>query len=231
MKKPRISVIIPVYNGEKYVGEAINSVLNQQILPFEIIVVDDGSTDSTESVCKSYGDKLIYLKQENQGAAAARNLGVNKASGAYLAFLDADDIWLPARLQDGITALTREDSPSMFFGMIEEFYSPDTDDAFRSRYKCAEIPIKGIHPGTMLIKREDFLHVGFFTTEYKTGEFIDWFQRAEMAGLTHCVSPAIHMKRRIHYANHGITHKDDKADYLKIVKKMLKQRQASSKEE
>ena len=226
----RISVVIPVYNGEKYLSEAVESVLNQHFPPFEIIVVDDGSTDGTEAVCKTFSDKIIYLKQENQGAAAARNLGVNKATGTYLAFLDADDIWSANRLRDGITSITKEGAPPIFFGMTEEFYSPETDEAFRSRYKCAEKPVKGIHPGTMLIKREDFLKVGSFTTEYTTGEFIDWFKRAEMAGLSHYVSPAVHMKRRIHYANHGIIHKENNADYLKIIKKMLKQKRESGHE-
>jgi glycosyltransferase involved in cell wall biosynthesis len=223
-KQTRTSVVIPVYNGEKYLGEAVESILNQHFKPCEIIVVDDGSTDGTEAICKVYGDKIIYLKQANQGAAAARNLGVDKASGTYLAFLDADDLWTANRLRDGITGMLKPDSADILFGMSEEFYSPDTDEAFRKRYKCSQKPMKGIHPDTMLIKREAFLKVGYFSTEYATGEFIEWFTRAEATGLSHRIFPFVHMKRRIHYTNHGIVHKANTSDYAKIVKEMLKRK-------
>jgi len=229
MEAQTISVIIPVYNGEKYLAEAIKSVLDQTFPASQVIVVDDGSTDNTAEVCKEFSGKIHYMKQENQGAAAARNLGIQEATGTYLAFLDADDIWTPTRLQEGIENMAVDSSPDIFFGMIKEFYSPETDAAFRNRYKCATAPVKGIHPGTMLIRREDFLKVGSFTTEFKTGEFIEWFKRAELAGFSHRVLPNIQMKRRIHYTNHGIVHKNSQGDYAKIVMKMLKEKRKAQK--
>lgn len=229
MRNPSISVVIPVFNGEKYLAEAIQSVLNQTVPPSEIIVIDDGSTDHTAAVCRDFGDQIHYLKQENQGAAAARNLGIKEAAGTYLAFLDADDLWMPTRLQEGLSRIEENDSPGILFGMIEEFYSPETDESFRNRYKCAAAPVKGIHPGTMLIRCEDFLHVGPFSIEFKTGEFIEWFKRAEMAGFTHEVSANVQMKRRIHYTNHGIVHKNSQSDYAKIVMKMLKEKRNQPK--
>ncbi len=90
MTKPLVSVIIPVYNGERYLAEAIDSILMQAVKPLEIIVVDDGSTDESEKVAKKFANDVHYILQENRGAPAARNLGINLAKGSLLAFIDAE---------------------------------------------------------------------------------------------------------------------------------------------
>ena len=96
---PRVSVIIPTYNRLDYVQEAIDSVLAQTYTDYELIVVDDGSTDGTGDTLKArYGDRIRYLWQENQGWPAARNHGVSIAQGEYIAQLDSDDLWLPEKL-------------------------------------------------------------------------------------------------------------------------------------
>ncbi|NCC37254.1 MAG: glycosyltransferase family 2 protein, partial [Chloroflexia bacterium] len=97
MSSPTISVIIPVYNGERFLAEAIQSVLDQTLPPDEIIVVDDGSTDGSAAVVDRLASTsslpMRYVYQQNQGPAAVRNHGVQVALGAYIAFLNADDIW------------------------------------------------------------------------------------------------------------------------------------------
>ena len=95
----KISIIIPTYNSAQYICEAIESVLNQTYKDFEIIVVDDGSTDNTKEVIKPYLNKIKYIYQQNSGPSAARNRGIKEAKGEYIAFLDADDIWLPQKLE------------------------------------------------------------------------------------------------------------------------------------
>lgn len=94
-----VSVVIPAYNAEGSIRQAINSVLNQTHQPDEIIVVDDGSMDNTQSIIGEYGDKIIDIRQANAGASVARNTGVERAAGKWIAFLDADDEWLPAKLE------------------------------------------------------------------------------------------------------------------------------------
>jgi glycosyltransferase involved in cell wall biosynthesis len=99
MQTPRISAIIPVYNCAKYVGKSIESVLAQTYRPHEIIVVDDGSTDGTREALKPYLGSIIYIYQQNAGEPTARNTGIRRSGGEFIAFLDADDLWVPEKLQ------------------------------------------------------------------------------------------------------------------------------------
>lgn len=102
---PLVSVVIPTYNAERYLGAAIESVLGQTATDLEVVVVDDGSTDGTEGVVRSYRDRVKYLKQENTGVAVARNRGIAESRATYVAFLDADDTWLPGKLERQLEAL------------------------------------------------------------------------------------------------------------------------------
>jgi len=101
----RVSVVIPTYNRSDYLAQALDSVLVQTFVPEEVIVVDDGSTDDTPAVLQSYGDRILALRQENSGAAAARNRGIARARGEWVAFLDADDMWEPQALEALVQAI------------------------------------------------------------------------------------------------------------------------------
>jgi glycosyltransferase involved in cell wall biosynthesis len=105
---PQVSVVIPAYNSARYVREAIQSVLSQTYSKFEVVVVDDGSTDDTESAVRSFGDRVTYVRQDNKGAGAARNEGIKKSEAPYVAFLDSDDLWLPGKLAEQIPLLEQD---------------------------------------------------------------------------------------------------------------------------
>jgi glycosyltransferase involved in cell wall biosynthesis len=102
---PHVSVIIPTYNRATYVSRAIDSILSQSYRDFEVIVVDDGSSDNTKQVVQAYGDRVRYVFQSNAGPGAARNLGIRTSEGMYLAFLDSDDTWMPEFLAKTVGAL------------------------------------------------------------------------------------------------------------------------------
>lgn len=102
---PEVSVIIPTYNSADYLMEAVDSVLQQSFQDFEILVIDDGSTDGTEDRMRGRHSKVRYLRQQNSGVAVARNNGIKQSRGRYIAFLDADDTWLPCKLERQLAAL------------------------------------------------------------------------------------------------------------------------------
>jgi glycosyltransferase involved in cell wall biosynthesis len=226
MSEPLVSVIIPVWNCEHYLGEAVESVLNQTYSPHEVIVVDDGSTDGSAEVAKRFGSLVRYYFQTRSGAAAARNQGVELAGGDFFAFLDADDIWVKDKLACQMKRF--EDNPAldMVFGNVRQFYSPVSDTVFNEKPEI----IPGYVPGTMLIKRASFLKAGRFSTQWRVGEFIDWYLLAEEIGLKSFLAPCVVLMRRIHDANMGIRERTSRIDYVKIVKASLDRRRKRAAE-
>jgi glycosyltransferase involved in cell wall biosynthesis len=107
-RMPTVSVVIPTYNSATFLRAAIQSVLAQTYSDFEVIVVDDSSIDNTESVVHSFGNRVCYVRQENKGAGATRNHGIKRSRGKYVAFLDADDLWLPGKLAAQTPLLDRD---------------------------------------------------------------------------------------------------------------------------
>jgi GT2 family glycosyltransferase len=103
-----VSVLVPAYNAERWIGEALDSILGQTVPAAEVIVIDDGSIDGTPGVVRGFGARVQYVRQENAGAAAARNRGLALARGDYIAFLDADDLWLPEKLEKQLALLERQ---------------------------------------------------------------------------------------------------------------------------
>jgi len=118
---PLVSVIIPAGNAEAFLKESIESVLIQTYQNFEIIVVDDGSIDKTRDIASGYGRKVTYLYQEHQGVSAARNRGIRSSCGDWVAFLDADDVWLPGRLEEGVEFCKNHQDVGLVFSDVELF--------------------------------------------------------------------------------------------------------------
>jgi len=104
---PTVSVVIPTYNSAEYLAEAIESVLRQTFVDFEVVVVDDGSRDGTKDIVRRYPSRVRYLFQENKGVASARNWGIKESRGRYVSFLDADDVWLERKLERQMEELAR----------------------------------------------------------------------------------------------------------------------------
>lgn len=224
-----ISVIIPVYNRERYLAETIDSVLSQSYRPIEIIVVDDGSTDSTADIVRRYSEVVRYFFQPNSGCAAALNTGVQKAEGVYLSFLGSDDLWMEKKLALQMKVLIFAPEIDMVFGHVSHFYSPDLAQRERERFLCPTEKMPGYHAGTLLIRRESFLSVGLFNALYQTGEFLDWYSRAREMKLREVMLPDVVMKRRIHSSNLGILKKNTQTEnthveYIRVLKAAMDRR-------
>ncbi len=117
---PLVSVILPAYNAARFIGAAIDSVLAQTYSRFELIVVDDGSTDHTASILRGYGDRVRYIYQRNARQAAARNKGLRHATGELMAFIDADDIWLPQKLEKQVALFRQNPDLGLVYCSLRE---------------------------------------------------------------------------------------------------------------
>ncbi|BAQ61470.1 polysaccharide biosynthesis glycosyl transferase CpsJ [Geminocystis sp. NIES-3708] len=219
-----ISVIIPVYNREKYVSEAIESVLKQTYQFLDIIVIDDGSTDKSAEIIKSFGSKIRYFYQENSGISSALNHGLKVAKGEFIAFLDSDDLWTENKLNLQIKVLKKNTQVSIVFAHIQQFISPELDTNIQDKIDLPNEIMKGYVKGTMLAKKEVFSQIGLFDISLKLGDFIDWYLKACEQGIKSFVCPEVLLKRRIHDTNMGIIDKKDRSDYVKIIKASLDRR-------
>lgn len=220
---PLVSVIVPVYNGERYLAEALESILAQRGVALDVVVVDDGSGDESAAVAaRSAGVRLV--RQENRGLSAARNRGVALARGHFLTFLDADDVLtadsLPCRLERFRAAPHLE----AVLGQLEEFISPElagTDEQVRARSIQS-----AVLAGTMLVRRAAFERVGAFDPRWRVGEFVDWYARSAERGLRVERIPDVVLRRRVHTMN--MTRRAlPRDDYARIVKAALDRRRAA----
>ena len=225
--EPLVTVVLPVYNGERYLVEAIDSVLNQSHQAIELVAVDDGSTDGTAGILHAYGDRLRLERQPNRGAGAARNRGVELARGELLGFLDADDIWVQGRVARQVAVLAGEPDCEAVLGRVEHFYSPELDVTQQARIVEPAAAPGTFHAGTMLIRRASFLRIGYLPTAYKLGEFIDWYMRAQEAGLRAVTLPEVALRRRLHLGHVGLRERQYRSDYVRILKAAMDRRRAA----
>jgi glycosyltransferase involved in cell wall biosynthesis len=198
---PRLSVIIPVFNGEAYLAAAVESVRRQACVDLEVIVVDDGSTDGTAGVVSRLPQEgLRYVHQENGGPARARNHGIRLASGDLIGFLDADDVWPADRLGHQLRALERDPSADLVLGwtrLAREMAGADG----RPHLEAYGPAVVFLTPTAALFRRRVFERVGGFDETLRFGEDTDWFMRARELGVPILVEDEVVLLYRRHEHN------------------------------
>lgn len=224
-----VSVVMPAYNQEAYIGEAIRSVLSQGYPSLQVVVVDDGSTDATAERAAAFGSVVKLVRQENRGIYAAMNRAVQAAQGEWLTFLDADDLWTPGRLEKQFSAFQAQPHLASVYGHMQNFYSPETDAGFRAQVICEPNALPNPWNHTLMIRRTDFLRVGLFEPKWRLGSFIDWYQRAHTLGLEETMLPDVLVLRRLHPNNTGIRQLAARQDYALVMKAVLDRRRAQAK--
>jgi glycosyltransferase involved in cell wall biosynthesis len=206
-----------VYNGERYLAQAIESVLGQTCPPQQVIVVDDGSDDGSLPAARAYGEIVECVSQPHGGAAVARNEGIRRATSGFVAFLDSDDVWEPAKLERQLAAHAAVGA-DILFTHVTEFRETPADGAAGLR------SMAGLIPSTAMIRKTAFERVGGFNPTWRVGEFIDWYMRATESGLRSHVVPEMLVRRRVHGENTGLRDKDGQQDYARLLKAALDRR-------
>ena len=216
---------MPVFNTEKYVAEAIESVLSQTYSNLELICVDDGSTDRSCEIIRSFGSRVHLVENgENRGITKTRNSGVSAARGDYIAFIDADDIWKSDKLEKQLREFNKNPDLDICFALFECFLSPELPDAVKQLRYCPVGPNRGFISGTALFTRSLLERIGPFDEQLQIGEFIDWYTKAQDLGVRDAVIEEILYLRRIHETNTGTLRRDARSDYLAIARSALARR-------
>ena len=219
-----VSVIIPVYNGERYLAEAIQSVLDQTLPPDEIIVVDDGSTDGTAEIVMmssvTTSVPIRYIYQENQGPSVARNRGLHAARIDLVAFLDADDLWDLRKQEIQVAYLAANPDALMVWGLVQMFEMQGLD-----RVRLYE-PWHGPYLGCALFRSEVFDRVGDFDAAMRLSEDLDWYLRARELEAPQGILTDVVLWYRRHGENLWLGRDRSPASSLHALKKRLDRRRA-----
>ncbi len=217
MRDTAVSVVVPAHDAELYLAEAIESILGQTLPPAQVLVVDDGSQDGTAGVAEAFGAAVTVIRQERGGVGAAVNSGLELADGDLIAFLDADDVWTPRKLERQRAVLDAEPETDMVFGRAEQFISPDLSPNERAELRAPVGSLPGKVKGAMLIRRAAMERVGRFDTSWKIADFIDWYGRAQELGLRERMLGEVVLRRRLHRTNNGRINRLARHEYARAV--------------
>jgi glycosyltransferase involved in cell wall biosynthesis len=233
--RPLASIVIPAYNAERYLGEAIESVLAQDYSPLETIVVDDGSSDGTAAAARSYPEVKLIV-QENAGPAAARNRGFAASRGEFVAFHDADDTLPPEKLSVQIGEMLAD--PAVGCVVAEQELQIEEGAELPFWAEGSEVPTvmparpeeladePDIHTMTMVMRREVFEQVGGFDEEMRAAEDFDWLLRAAEQGIEIRRLPRVLLRRRVHPASLTQDAAAGRAGHFLALKKRIERHRA-----
>ncbi len=217
MAQPLVTAVVPAYNAECFLAEALHSIQAQQWLSTEIIVVDDGSSDATARIAQACPG-VVYLHQPNRGPAAARNRGIQEANGDFIAFLDADDLWPPGKLAHSLQAFQQQPSLEALTGRTR--FIGDT-----SERQQAVGSMVSVYLGAAVFRRSVFDSIGLLDESLQQGEDIDWFLRVCESGINIKVSEEVTLFYRRH-ANSMMAQHSSLAERFKLLRKTLARRRA-----
>jgi glycosyltransferase involved in cell wall biosynthesis len=225
---PFVSVIMPAYNSEKFISEAVDSIRKQGYEPLEIIVIDDGSTDGTASCIKSLGDDIRYVYQVNSGPAAARNRGITMSRGDVIAFLDADDYWPANKLTIQLAHMNINPNIEVVLGRIR-FTGFLTEAERRLRFEGRDNTMINVNLGSGVFRKTVFDKVGLFDEALRHYEDHDWFLRAREKGVSMIIVKDVTLYYR--QSENGLSRRKTENDpsMMWVLKKSLDRRRQGGK--
>jgi glycosyltransferase involved in cell wall biosynthesis len=215
-----VSVVIPVRNYGLYLGECLDSVLAQTLVPSEVIVVDDHSEDGSLALAQEYAPAVRAVPAEGAGASSARNTGIRMTRSDLIAFLDADDRWLPHALECMVTGLDEHPEAGFTSGRTREFISPELAAEERQRFSPRSDAMPGVLISAALFRRPVFDHIGSFDETLAQAEVIDLLARCQDGGVVEHRLDSVVAERRLHPAQ--LT--KSRAEILKVVRATMARR-------
>jgi glycosyltransferase involved in cell wall biosynthesis len=222
----QISCVIPVRNAGRFLSETLQSVLEQDLRPDEVIVVDDGSTDDSAKIAGHYGSAVSYVRQDWLGPAAARNHGIKLCRGDFIAFIDADDVWPTDKLSRQIGCLRASTDLGICVGRVQQFHVIDGVKA------AAGEPMPGYTFGTIVARRVVFDRVGLLNENLRHSDGLDWFLRMRNAQTRECLIPEVVLLRRLHPDSFSQNNADEsRSEYLKVLRAHHRHRPAPASNE
>jgi len=229
---PAVSIIIPTYNRAHLIGQSLDSVFSQTFQDFEIIVVDDGSTDHTEKVLARYKDRIRYIKQDNAGVSAARNRGILASTGDFIGFLDSDDLWMPTKLAKQVALLRERPDIHLCYTDLYQAREPTEKPcktlfdlvAFRGNTLLTTLLMQSpILIPSVIFRREILTSVGLFDTALISAEDFDFLLRIaakyKCAYIDEClVFVREHAQRSLRAADYRMCYSKMKADNIQLAR-------------
>jgi len=211
-RSPKISIVIPAYNAAVYIGETLASVFAQTLEEYEVIVINDGSpdTEAFERVLDPYGDRIRYFKQENRGASAARNTGLRAARGEFIAFLDADDLWLPNYLEEQIRFIREHDVDLICADAVVFSDSTVDDRSYMETLMTGTAPTgkvtfigllsaeQSLITSGVVARRKSIFEVGLFDEDLRNAQDFDLWVRLARHGARMAYQRRVLLRYRSH---------------------------------
>jgi len=231
MTRPRVSVIVPVYNGAAFLRQALESVLVQTRAASEVIVVDDGSSDASGRIVAEF-PAVRYLRKANGGPASARNHGIAAASFEFVAFIDQDDLWHPAKLERQLACFEENPGLDLCYTLVDLFWEPELGAEARAHLDQPRTRgVPGYSTPTLLARRAAFERVGPLDAALWFGDGTDWTMRAMDAGLRVRLLHEVLLLHRMHDDNLTRRRELSKREFVGIVRSHLERRtKAGSRE-
>lgn len=217
------SAVVVVRNGERFLPAALQSIAAQRRQPDEVIVIDGQSSDRTANIAQSYPG-VRYFLQQDLGIANARNQAIRVASGDFIAFLDADDMWTPDKLEVQLGFMLANPELRYTTTLLKLFYEPGTPERPGFRNEGFTRGIEGRFPGTMLARREVFKQVGTFDPAFAVAFEVDWFARAQDDGIPAGLVEQVLLHKRIHDSNNAMQRERFQREWFVVMRRSLARR-------
>jgi glycosyltransferase involved in cell wall biosynthesis len=224
-----VTAAIPVRDGEAYLAEAIESVLAQSRRCDQVVVVDNGSSDGSAAVAAGYGPAVEVISEPRPGIGAARNAAIAAARGEFVAFLDADDLWEPDKIERQLAAFEARPELQLVFGHVRQFLSPDLPAAGAAALRVPEEPQPGLYIGAMLARRAAIDAIGPWAESVQVSDGLAFLLRARELGLAQEMLAETVTLRRVHGANHSIHNHDQRAEFARHLKRSLDRRREGAR--